>query len=1165
MAKIKLGTTLAGSLWLASLQHHFGNDSRLARGKTYFNKGLVKSFQIVDYDVWAKVKGSYGTYEVDFAFSQFDELRQKIIGYFQANPMEKLGLLQGVLSQEFFDWCEKEGINWTPRLFRTALFRHYGYNFTCHCECYDFYDEDPCKHIYALMYALVGEIDNNPLILLKLHGIEIGDIVDSNEVSQEIVYPVEIVYKESFAPDKKMLLEPIKIVHHEESAGFITSLLPKNPPFAPIDYQKAMGEFYKASKQNLPQLVSLPSSEHGEKIERLFKEAKIEIVVDSTMQNSKAILKHKVFRQEAVIHEILAPYMIDSNSLGCSIDLLSFVRLFLSFKSEEGSFYYRYFYQLCRLGYLIVHTSSFIPAVIKEKAKSRFFIGWIPLETKTFHEQLEYTLPHAIASVRHNQRGAYFDPLSGTKMFLGGFLSEYVRTLGFMHKQRHANPPEISKTFFQGVPFAQKGAGKHNIDKAVANTFSIFMLKQGNYLLSLALRRNEGAQKYELSLHAKDIRTNEEGTFREVLQKDVAKELLKLLAPMRGVLPQIEHFFESDSILLEKEAFEDFILERASLLQALGVVLVLPKELHNLIKPRLSLFAKTKKVPQSFLELAKILEYDWKIAIGEHCIDIEEFAALVQEQGRIVHYKDTCITLTPEEFKNLLAGAKKKLKATPFDVLRERFAGNLQSDASLNIFFEKLFEPKIIHMPKGLQATLREYQRRGIAWALSNLLNNFGVILADDMGLGKTIQTIAVLLYLYENQHAKDATLIVVPTSLLNNWQNELCKFAPSLSYSLYYGQGRKLEDTRLILTTYDTLKRDEALSGKTFDAVVIDEAQKIKNPDTQAAVAVKSIKSKYKIALSGTPVENSLSELWSIFDFALSGYLGDLNSFIAQYAKPIEIEKDAATAEMLKKITAPFMLRRLKTDKSIIDDLPDKIVIDEYVSMVPKQAALYQSIVDTTMQKLDTLEPSERFGLVFKLITELKQVCNHPRNFDKTSEIDALISGKTQMLMELLEGILSRGEKVLIFTQYVAMAKILSEIIEKAMLIEPLVLDGSLSKNARQKLVDTFEESSQHPVFILSLKAGGVGLNLTSASNVIHYDLWFNPAVENQATDRAFRIGQTKNVFVYRLITKNSFEEKIDNMIKAKTAIGEMSVSVGEKSIASMDNEEIKMLFSQK
>jgi len=691
------------------------------------------------------------------------------------------------------------------------------------------------------------------------------------------------------------------------------------------------------------------------------------------------------------------------------------------------------------------------------------------------------------------------------------------------------------------------------------------MLKQGNYLLSLALRRNEGAQKYELSLHAKDIRTNEEGTFREVLQKDVAKELLKLLAPMRGVLPQIEHFFESDSILLEKEAFEDFILERASLLQALGVVLVLPKELHNLIKPRLSLFAKTKKVPQSFLELSKILEYDWKIAIGEHRIDIDEFAALVQEQGRIVHYKDTCITLTPEEFKNLLAGAKKKLKATPFDVLRERFAGNLQSDASLNIFFEKLFEPKIIHMPKGLQATLREYQRRGIAWALSNLLNNFGVILADDMGLGKTIQTIAVLLYLYENQHAKDATLIVVPTSLLNNWQNELCKFAPSLSYSLYYGQGRKLEDTRLILTTYDTLKRDEALSGKTFDAVVIDEAQKIKNPDTQAAVAVKSIKSKYKIALSGTPVENSLSELWSIFDFALSGYLGDLNSFIAQYAKPIEIEKDAATAEMLKKITAPFMLRRLKTDKSIIDDLPDKIVIDEYVSMVPKQAALYQSIVDTTMQKLDTLEPSERFGLVFKLITELKQVCNHPRNFDKTSEIDALISGKTQMLMELLEGILSRGEKVLIFTQYVAMARILSEIIEKAMLIEPLVLDGSLSKNARQKLVDTFEESSEHPVFILSLKAGGVGLNLTSASNVIHYDLWFNPAVENQATDRAFRIGQTKNVFVYRLITKNSFEEKIDNMIKAKTAIGEMSVSVGEKSIASMDNEEIKMLFSQK
>ena len=304
------------------------------------------------------------------------------------------------------------------------------------------------------------------------------------------------------------------------------------------------------------------------------------------------------------------------------------------------------------------------------------------------------------------------------------------------------------------------------------------------------------------------------------------------------------------------------------------------------------------------------------------------------------------------------------------------------------------------------------------------------------------------------------------------------------------------------------------------------------------------------------------MSELWSIFDFTLKGYLGELPNFINRYAKPIEIEKDRAVAKTLQEITAPFMLRRLKTDKNIISDLPDKIIIDEYATMTPKQAALYQSIVDETLQTLESVEPQNRSGLIFKLITELKQTCNHPRNLDKVSDASSELSGKSALLLELLEPIIARGEKVLIFTQYVQMAQILAQIIEKELLIEPLMLDGSLSKKAREEVVARFESSHESPIFILSLKAGGVGLNLTSASNVIHYDLWFNPAVENQATDRAFRIGQKRNVFVYRLITKNSFEEKIDNMIKAKIALGDMSVAVGEKNLASMSQEEIGALM---
>lgn len=1164
LAKVKLGTTLAGSLWMSAMTQNLGDDPRFARGKTYFNKGYVKRISFNEGLVEAFIVGGWDNYDTDFNFYENDVAKNKIINFFHQNPLEQSLLLNGELSQTFFDWCKAEGVE----LFinKKALIKgiryHAEINYETTCECYDFYSPSaPCKHILALLFAICAEIDNNPLVLLQLHDIELSDIVSSDEVSDDVAYPIDIVYKDNFSPSS-LFEDVIEIVHQENMTSFILSLMPSNPSFATVDYKVVMGEFYKANKQALPQILTPIYHENIEKIERLFKEAKIEVITDKNLRISKAIIKHKVFRQEDTIVEILTPYVRERNTLGCTIDLINFTKLFLSFSNENGNYYYKYYYQLTRTGYLALNANAIIPAVITEKEKHRLFITWIPLQTKSFMRQLDSLLKNAISSLRHIQRGPYFDERSGSLVFLSALFNEYIKTLNFMHKKSINNPPEISKAFFRSEAFIQKAAGKQNIDKAIANTFSIFMLSNSKYKLNVTLSLDEQNKQYMLSLDVNDKATDSIVPFYKALKDDSTKELLKLIAPIRTALPEIEQLFMKNNLLLQKEAFESFILERASLLSALGVDIILPKELHNLIKPRVALAAKAKKSPNSFLDLQKILEYDWVIAIGEHNLSLEEFSALVQEQGQIINYKESYITLTPEELKLLLASAKKKIDINSFDIIREKFAGNLFLDKSLDAFLNELFTPKQIVIPSTLQASLREYQTRGIEWALSNLLNNFGVILADDMGLGKTIQTIAILLYLYENKHAKKQSIVVVPTSLLNNWQNELTKFAPSLDFSLYYGQARSLQETKIIITTYDTLKRDEMLQKHTFDIIVIDEAQKIKNPDTQVATCIKAMKSKYKIALSGTPVENSLTELWSIFDFTLRGYLGELNSFITRYVKPIEIEKDLAVASILKAITAPFMLRRLKTDKSIIDDLPDKIVIDEYTSMTPKQAALYQGIVDSTMSKLDNLEPQERFGLIFKLITQLKQVCNHPRNYDKQSDFDASLSGKTQMLLELLEIMIAKSEKVLIFTQYVEMAKILSTIIEKVMLIESLMLDGSMGKNARQKAVDTFEQSKEHPIFILSLKAGGVGLNLKAASNVIHYDLWFNPAVENQATDRAFRIGQDKNVFVYRFITKNSFEEKIDNMIKAKLAIGEMSISVGEKNISQMSNDEIKSLF---
>lgn len=1162
MAKIKrYGLTLWGGRFYEDMESLFEADSRLTRGKTYFNKGWVKSLVIEGSEVIAGVKGSYrSTYNVQLNFKLFShEIKNRLETKVISDPFLQSSLLNGTLPEEFIEWCDAEKITLFLKGSVSVESPYQQFQEQCdsRCDCEDL--ANPCKHAFAALLALNAEIDSNPLLLFSLRGLDLSHVIDAfNE--DEDTYPIVLAPWEEVICDK-----PLEILHHENAFNLIDSLLTPHPSFAPIDYKEVMREFYKAHSKALPQIISPIFDENIEIIERLFKDAECECTMDEFWHKGYVSIKHPLFRQEEKTSLLFAPYAIKYQKGGCTISLLSFVTLFLSFRSEEGKASYRYYHALSRTLYLLLHANAFIPTVLKDSQKPRFFIGWMPLLTPpSVTKQLEMLACHATPFVRFAKKDSFFDGKSGTLLFLAKAIGDYVNEMNFMHKRRFLNPPAISESFFRGSAFVQKEGGKNNIDRAVSNYFSIFSLPLSRYILTLTLERGDEEENYALSMSVLDNETLKDQLLCDALSEENSAGLLKLLSPIRGFLDEIEFLSTQKSIELQGKRFEQFIMESSPLLASFGVKIVLPRELQHLIKPRLSRRIRSKTTPTSFLTLDKVLEYDWTIAIGDTHISLEEFQELVNQQSELVLFRDSYISISPEELKALFAQAKKTPKLTRFDMLRERFEGSALLDDDLEAFFANLFRTSTSTISESLQATLRPYQTRGVQWCVSNLLSGFGVILADDMGLGKTIQTIATLLHLYEHNHIKGKTLIVVPTSLLPNWENELTKFAPSFSVSLYYGVGRVLSDTTIIVTTYDIFRRDEKLfASHKIEALVIDEAQRIKNPTTQAAIALKSFNTKYRIALSGTPVENSLTELWSIYDFALPGYLGELNAFVNTYVRPIEMDQSQESANNLKRITAPFMLRRLKTDKSIIDDLPDKIVIDEYATLVPEQAALYQSVVDGAMKNLEAQEEAQsRSGLIFKLITELKQICNHPRNYDKTSPYDAALSGKSELLLTLLEPMIAKGEKVLIFTQYVEMLNILSQIIEEKFFVEPLTFDGSLSSKQREEVVASFQNDSEKQVLILSLKAGGVGLNLTSAANVIHYDLWFNPAVENQATDRAFRIGQKNNVFVYRFITKNSFEEKIDKMIKAKTAMGEMSVSVGEKGLASMDNEEIKALF---
>ena len=405
----------------------------------------------------------------------------------------------------------------------------------------------------------------------------------------------------------------------------------------------------------------------------------------------------------------------------------------------------------------------------------------------------------------------------------------------------------------------------------------------------------------------------------------------------------------------------------------------------------------------------------------------------------------------------------------------------------------------------------------------------------------------------------------MVPKSLLTNWSRELDKFAPDLVYSIYHGPKRKLsevEEGEVVLSSYGTIRSDgEKLSKLKWQVLVIDEAQNIKNHSTAQTKAIKSIKAPLKIALSGTPVENRLSEYWSIFDFTNKSFLGSAKFFNDYFARPISFERDHQKLEAFRKLTQPFILRRVKSDKSIISDLPEKVENNQYCSLAKEQAAVYENVVDRALKQVEESDGIARKGLVLKMMTALKQICNHPYQYLKEGPRNPQHSGKLQLLLGLLSPIVESGEKTLIFTQYKEMGELLVEFLAKELSTTPLFLHGSQSRKQRDELVHAFQNFHHHKVFILSLKAGGTGLNLTAAQNVIHYDLWWNPAVEAQATDRAYRIGQQRNVMVYRLLSRGTLEERIDEMISSKRELAELTVGTGEKWLGELNNKELREL----
>ncbi len=701
---------------------------------------------------------------------------------------------------------------------------------------------------------------------------------------------------------------------------------------------------------------------------------------------------------------------------------------------------------------------------------------------------------------------------------------------------------------------------------------------------------------FELKIYIKNRKLNESVLIDELYKTekvwdaesaDIAKIVEKQLNFANRYMPELEKLFEDEdnlSLKLNLAEVYKIIAQTSYYLQKAQIEVILPDELNNIIIPRASINAKVKAsrsgdlmdifntVSSSKISLDDILEFNYEVSIGDEKLSLEEFNDLVEHNNGLIKYKDMYVLVDKEEGKKLseqILNADHK-KMTRLQLLHASMSGRLQEydfnydEAYANVIkdFAKAVE---VDPPKDLKGTLRVYQQTGLKWLWTNVSKGFGCCMADDMGLGKTIQVISLILKLKEENKLKSPALVICPTTLMGNWMKEFQMFAPNLKVGKYHGLDRKLDlKLDVILTTYAIMRIDiEEMKKHTWGMIVVDEAQNIKNPDTAQTMSIKILKSDIKIAMTGTPVENRLTELWSIFDFINTGYLGSLKEFQKSYAIPIERFKEKSRAAKLKMSVSPFVLRRLKTDKSVISDLPDKVVINDYCYLTKAQTMLYEKTLNDMMSKISGVSGVNRRGNIFKLITSLKQICNHPYQFLKAGEMTKEMSGKMEKCVDLVGSILDNNEKTLIFTQYKEMGDILTQILSDEFNETPLFFHGSLTVGQREKLIEDFQTKDDNHVMVLSLKAGGTGLNLTKATNVIHYDLWWNPAVEEQATDRTYRIGQTNNVMVHRMITLGTFEEKIDEMLKSKKELADLAVFEGEKIITELSDEEIYEIFT--
>lgn len=1165
------GNTWWGKQWLNALQEiDFSN--RLPRGRTYANKGKAKDIEIDGNQISAKVQGSsYRPYEVQFEIPKFSaKQKAQIVETVIEHPMHLSELLNRKLPPQLMELCAKKGID---------LFPHSWNDISGHCSCPDW--AVPCKHMAAVLYLIANEIDQNPFLAFELHDFDLFGALKRAGYTSQAQQDIKILslerLRQPFAEDAKKekwneekfnLLDFSIIPDCKED---LLSILSEKPVFFPSgDFKKILGTVYTKVVRNVLRIdtadVSNDLDVQADAVETL------EFLLDA----NGALLDISLWNQkeETLVHfDAVAPFT-------AWLEELAYGRM------QQYAPVLRGTWLTWLLARKLVLLSAIVPQLLRIK-DDIYRVRWIPAmlnpTVKGIVDQVAELMPEQL--LFYTVEEEIKEPIEADE-----FISLISVFITHLIEKNHGTLPskswesDVTQLFFNNKLAVFNEYENKNYPNAIQLWLNKFYLSEKDFIPVIKVGDKEGVFSVEVAFQ--DVRKPTQPVFllKNLLTKkqytDIRMDALRDLAMLSEYysgLSDLVAMKGQEPLTYDPEEFADILFKILPTIRLFGIKVILPKSLRKLIRPSLSMSVSSEEGATSnstsLLNLDELLNFEWRIALGGQLLTKEEFLKLVKKNKGIVAFQNQYAFFDEKEIEKLIDQLDNPADLSGNEILQvalaEEYQGaEIEIDSDTRQLINELLSTDSVDAPDGLKATLRPYQQRGYEWLYKNTRLGFGSVIADDMGLGKTLQVITTLLKLKEDGELDTKKgLVIVPTTLLTNWEKEIKKFAPELKTHLYHGAGRKLaplQDADVLITTYGVIRSEGAkLQKQKWLVVVIDEAQNIKNPSTAQTKAVKKIKAPVKIAMSGTPVENRMSEYWSIFDFIHKGYLKSLKKFNEEFAKPIETDRDQAKLEQFKKITAPFVMRRLKSDKTIIKDLPDKIEKDQFCELTPDQVALYQTVVDSTLKRVKKANGIERKGLVLQLITALKQVCNHPYQFLKKGDKAANLSGKTLLLFQLLQQILDNGEKTLIFTQYRQMGDLLVELLADNFDLKVPFLHGGVSRKGRDAMVDDFQGNRATRIMILSLHAGGTGLNLTEASNVIHYDLWWNPAVEAQATDRAYRIGQKRNVQVHRFITKETFEEKINELLLTKKELANLTVASGEKWIGEYNDSELKALVS--